>query len=139
METNPRARVSDSFDVEQNLVQARQNLAGRRSSVQHRPSTRYQEHARIGLANKRWSRGPKESQKEEIHALKKQLVGTEFLDEGIRWKIVAVKWNGKYHKIMVHYYDMDQYVEVPSLKNREYTPIEVIREILQENNLHKSI
>ena len=39
----------------------------------------------------------------------------------------------------VHYYDMDQYVEVPSLKNQEYTPIEVIREILQENNLQKSI
>ena len=121
------------------MVQARQNLAGRRSSVQHRPSTRYQEHARIGFPNKRWSRGPKESQKEEIHALKKQLVGTEFLDEGIRWKIVAVKWNGKYHKIMVHYYDMDQYEEVPSMKNQEYTPVEVIREILQENNLHKSI
>ena len=79
------------------------------------------------------------SQKEEIHALKKQLVGTEFLDEGIRWKIVNVKWNGKYQKIMVHYYDMDQYVEMPSLKNQEYTPVEVIREILQENNLQKSI
>ena len=66
-------------------------------------------------------------------------MGTEFRDEGIRWKIVDVKWNGKYHKIMVHYYDMDQYVEVPSLKDQEYTPVEVIREILQENNLHKSI
>ena len=139
VETNPLVRVSQGFDVEQNLAQARQNLAGHRSSVQHRPSTRYQEHARIGFADKRWSRGPKESQKEEMHALKKQLVGTEFLDEGIRWKIVDVKWNGKYHKIMVHYYDMDQYVEVPSLKNQEYTPIEVIREILQENNLQKSI
>jgi hypothetical protein len=82
VETNPLVRIPESFDVEQNLVQARQNLAGRRSSVQHRPSTRYQEHARIGLADKRWSRGPKESQKEEIHDLKKQLVGTEFLDEG---------------------------------------------------------
>ena len=139
VETNPLVRVSQGFDVEQNLAQARQNRVGPRSSVQHRPSTRYQEHARIDFPNKRWSRGPKESQKEEIHALKKQLVGTEFRDEGIRWKIVAVKWNGKYQKIMVHYYDMDQYVEVPSLKDQEYTPIEVILEILQENYLHKSI
>ena len=112
------------------------NLAGRRSSVQHRPSTRYQEHARIGFADKRWSRGPKESQKEEIHALKKQLMGTEFRDEGIRWKIIDIKWNGKYKKIMVHYYDMDQFDDVPSSpKNQEYTPIVVIRKILQENNL----
>ena len=71
VETNPLVRVSQGFDVEQNLAQARQNLAGHRSSVQHRPSTRYQEHARIGFADKRWSRGPKESQKEEMHALKK--------------------------------------------------------------------
>ena len=139
VETNPLVRIPDGFDVEQNLVQARQNLAGRRSSVQHRPSTRYQEHARIGFADKRWSRGPKESQKEEVHAMKKQLIGTDFLDEGIRWKIVDVKWNGKYHKIMVHYYDMDQYDEAPSLKDQEYTPVEVIHEILQENNLEKSI
>ena len=139
VETIPLVRVVDGFDVEQNLVQARQNLAGPRSSVQYRPSTRYQEHARIGFPNKRWSRGPKESQKEEIHALRKQLMGTEFRDEGIRWKIIDVKWNGKYHKIMVHYYDMDLHEEVPSLKDQEYTPIEVIREILQENNLHKSI
>ena len=139
VETNPLVRVTEGFDVEQNLVRARQNLAGPRSSVQHRPSTRYQEHARIGFPNKRWSRGPKESQKEEIHALKKQLVGTEFLDEGIRWKIVNVKWNGKYQKIMVLYYDMDQYVEVPPPKDQEYIPIEVIREILRENNLDKSI
>ena len=139
METNPLVRVTEGFDVEQNLVQARKNRAGPRDPVKHRPGTRFQEHARIRLADKRWSRGHSESQKEEIHDLKKQLVGTEFLDEGIRWKIVDLKWNGKYQKIMVHYYDMDQYVELPSLKNREYTPIEVIREILQENNLMKSI
>ena len=139
METNPRVRVSHGFDVEQNLAQARQNLTGRQSSEPRRPSTRYQEHARVGFAEKRWSRGPKESQKEEIHDLKRQLLGIQFMDEGIRWKIVDVKWNGKYQKIMVHYYDMDQYVEVPPLKNQEYTPIEVIREILHENNLDINI
>lgn len=132
VETNPLVRVIEGFDVEQNLVQARKSRAGPRDPVKHRPGTRFQEHARIGLADKRWSRGPSESQKEEIHDLKKQLVGIEFVDEGIRWKIINVKWNGKYQKIMVHYYDMDQYVEVPSLKNQEYTPIEVIREILRE-------
>ena len=61
------------------------------------------------------------------------------MDEGIRWKIVDVKWNGKYQKIMVYYYDMDQYAEVPLLKNQEYTPIGVIREILHENNLDINI
>ena len=61
------------------------------------------------------------------------------MDEGIRWKIMDIKWNGKYQKIMGHYYDMDQYVEVPPLKNQEYTPIEVIRDILQENNLDINI
>ena len=37
---------------------------------------------------------------------------------------------------MVHYYDMDQFDDVPSSpKNQEYTPIVVTRKILQENNL----
>ena len=103
---------------------------------EHRPSTRFEEHARVGFGDKKHSRGPSESQKEEINALKKELVDTQFLDESIRWKIIDIKWNGKYKKIMVHYYDMDQFDNVPSSpKNQEYTPIVVIRKILQENNL----
>ena len=133
IEKNPYARVADSFDVEQNLDQARRNREGPREPVQHRPSTRFEEQTRIGLAAKKWSRGPSEAQKEEISKLKTQLVDTQFIDDGIKWKIIDVKWNGKYRQIMVYYYDVDKYSDVPSLKNQEYTPIHVIRDILKEN------
>ena len=133
VETNPSARV---VDAEKNVVENRAHRVGPRAPVQHRPSTRFEEHARVGFGDKKHSRGPSESQKEEINALKKELVDTQFLDESIRWKIIDIKWNGKYKKIMVHYYDMDQFDDVPSSpKNQEYTPIVVIRKILQENNL----
>ena len=66
-------------------------------------------------------------------------MGTVFLDDGIRWKIVDVKWNGKYKQIMVYYYDISRYDKAPPLSNQEYTPVEVIRDILAENNLPKSI
>ena len=36
-------------------------------------------------------------------------------------------------------YDIAKYSEVPSLKNQEYTPLDVIRDILKENNLHENI
>ena len=72
-------------------------------------------------------------------ASEKELVGTVFLDEGIRWKIVDVKWNGKYKQIMVYYYDISKYDKAPSLSNQEYTPVVVIRDILAKNNLPKSI
>jgi hypothetical protein len=52
---------------------------------------------------------------------------------------VDVKWNGKYKQIMVYYYDISKYDKAPSLSNQEYTPVEVIRDILAENNLPKSI
>ena len=133
VETNPSARV---VDAEKNVVENRAHRVGPRAPVQHRPSTRFEEYARVGFGDKKHSRGPSESQKEEINALKKELVDTQFLDESIRWKIIDIKWNGKYKKIMVHYYDMDQFDDVPSSpKNQEYTPIVVIRKILQENNL----
>ena len=87
----------------------------------------------------RWSWGPSSSQKEQMEQLKKELVGKEFLDDGIQWKIVDVKWNGKYKQIMVYYYDISKYGKAPSLSNQEYTPVEVIRDILDENNLPESI
>ena len=139
IEKNPYGRVADSFDVEQNLDQARRNREGPREPVQHRPSTRFEEQTRVGLAAKKWSRGPSEAQREEITKLKRQLVDTQFVDDGIKWKIIDVKWNGKYRQIMVYYYDVDKYNDVPSLKNQEYTPIHVIRDILKENNLQENI
>ena len=57
------------------------------------------------------------------------------MDDGIRWKIVNVKWHGIYKQIMVYYYNMNKYKEVPGLIDQEYTPIEVMRDILSENNL----
>ena len=107
--------------------------------MQHRPSTRFEEQTRVGLAARKWSRGPSEAQNEEISKLKTQLVDTQFVDDGIKWKIIDVKWNGKYRQIMVYYYDVDKYSHVPSLKNQEYTPIHVIRDILKENNLQENI
>ena len=71
--------------------------------------------------------------------MKRQLVDAQFIDDDIKWKIVDVKWNGKYRQIMVYYYDVDKYSDVPSLKNQEYTPIHVIRDILNENNLQENI
>jgi len=121
------------------LEVARKNLKGARPSADHRPSTRFEEFTRKDVAPKKWSRGPSSSQKEQVEQLKKELVGTVFLDDGIRWKIVDVKWNGKYKQIMVYYYDISKYDKAPSLSNQEYTPVEVIRDILDENNLPKSI
>ena len=121
VQTNPFARVATSHDVEQNLEAARKNLKGARPSADHRPSTRFEEFTRKDVAPKRWSRGPSSSQKEQMEQLKKELVGTVFLDEGIRWKIVDVKWNGKYKQIMGYYYDISKYDKAPSLSNQEYT------------------
>ena len=117
VQKNPFARVATSHDVEQNLEAARKNLKGVRSSAERRPSTRFEEFTRKDVAPKRWSRGPSSSQKEQVEQLKNELVGTVFLDEGIRWKIVDVKWNGKYKQIMVYYYDISRYDKAPPLRN----------------------
>ena len=79
------------------------------------------------------------SSKEEILELKRQFVDTQFIDDGVKWKIVDVKSNGKYRQIIVYYYDVEKYSDVPSLRNQEYTPIDVIRDILKENNLQENI
>ena len=118
---------------------ARKNLKGARRSAQRRPSTRFEEFTRKDVTPKQWSRGPSSSQKEQVEQWKKELMGTVFLDDGVRWEVVDVKWNGKYKQIMVYYYDISKYDKAPSLSNQEYTPVEVIRDILAENNLLKSI
>lgn len=98
-------------------------------NIVHRPDTR-------GLNNEgQRSRGPSEAQVKEINDLKGELIGVEFIDEGIKWKIVDVKWNGKYLKIMVYYYDMDKYKRVPPVSDQEYSTVNLIREMLSENNL----
>ena len=81
------------------------------------------------------SRGPSEAQVKEINDLKGELIGVEFIDEGIKWKIVDVKWNGKYLKIMVYYYDTDKYKRVPPVSDQEYSTVNLIREMLPGNNL----
>ena len=89
----------------------------------------------MGFPEKHSKRGPTAAQKEEIELLKRKLIGIQFVDDGIQWKIVNVKWHGIYKQIMVYYYNMNKYKEVPGLIDQEYTPIEVIRDILVENNL----
>jgi len=135
IEKNPYVRVADSHDVEQNLSQARRNRRGPAGPVVHRPETRFREQARIGFPQRNSKRGPTTEQKEEIKTLKRKLIGIQFVDDDIQWKIVNVKWHGTYKQIMVYYYNMNKYKEVPGLRDQEYTPIEVIRDILAENNL----
>ena len=38
-------------------------------------------------------------------------------------------------KIMVYYYDMDKYKQVPPVSDQEYSTVNLIREMLPENNL----
>jgi len=139
VEVNPFVRTTSSHDVEDKLDRARKSRRGAVPPVPHRPSTRFQGKAPQGEVGKRWTRGPNSLQEREIEALKKALVGMQFMDEGIRWKILDVKWNGTYRQIMVYYYDMDKFEEAPVRKYQEYTPVEVIREILDENNLQINI
>ena len=135
IEKNPYVRVAESHDVEQNLDHARRNRRGPTGPVDHRPQTRFREPARIGFPEKQSKRGPTAAQKEEIELLKRKLIGIQFVDDDIQWKIVNVKWHGTYKQIMVYYYNMNKYKEVPGLIDQEYTPIEVMRDILSENNL----
>ena len=135
VETNPLVRIPQSFDVEQHLAQARENRPGPSSSVQHRPQTRHQGTLVTRNNEGQRSRGPSEAQVKEINDLKGELIGVEFIDEGIKWKIVDVKWNGKYLKIMVYYYDTDKYKRVPPVSDQEYSTVNLIREMLPGNNL----
>jgi len=50
VETNPLVRV---VDAEKNVAENRAQRVGPRAPVHHRPSTRFEEHARVGFGDKK--------------------------------------------------------------------------------------